>query len=65
MNVLAGMGGMSEFSGWTKDIPFWITYPIFLAGLGVVGFLTYLVLKKWDAGASDYPLPRGRRKAQR
>jgi magnesium transporter len=65
MNVLAGMGGMSEFSGWTKDAPFWITYPIFLVGLCAVGYLTYLVLKKWDAGASDYTLPRGRRKGTR
>jgi magnesium transporter len=65
MNVLAGMGGMSEFSSWTKDIPYWFTYPVFLAGLSVVGYLTYLVLKRWDAGAKEYVLPRGRRKASR
>jgi magnesium transporter len=65
MNVLAGMGGMSEFSGWTASISPWLTYPVFLAGMCVVGFLTYLVLKRWDAGASDYELPRGRRKGPR
>jgi magnesium transporter len=65
MNVLAGVGGMSEFSGWTKDIPFWVAYPFFLVGLGMVGLFTYVVIKRWDAGASDYELPRGRRKRRR
>jgi magnesium transporter len=63
MNVLAGMGGMSEFSGWTKAFTPWLSYSVFLVGLCAVGYFTYLVLKKWDAGASDYELPRGRRKA--
>jgi magnesium transporter len=65
MNVLAGMGGMSEFSSWTTGIPFWLSYSIFLLGLCAVGYATYIVLKKWDAGASDYVLPRGRRKGGR
>jgi magnesium transporter len=65
MNVLAGMGGMSEFSGWTRNISPLITYPIFLAGMCAVGFLTFLVLKRWDAGAKDFTVPRGRRKETR
>jgi magnesium transporter len=65
MNVLAGMGGMSEFSGWTKTVSPWISYPVFLAGMCLVGWCTFLVLKRWDAGAKDYELPRGRRKEAR
>jgi magnesium transporter len=65
MNVLAGVGGMSEFSGWTAGLPFWVTYPLFLVGLAFVGYLTYLVIHKWDAGAQDFEVPRGRRKAGR
>jgi magnesium transporter len=65
MNVLAGMGGMSEFSGWTAGVSPWLSYPVFLLGMCAVGYLTYLVLKRWDAGASDYVLPRGRRKGPR
>jgi magnesium transporter len=65
MNVLAGIGGMSEFSGWTKAVPFWLSYPLFVGCLGLVGVVTYTLIRKWDAGASDYVLPRGRRKAAR
>ncbi len=65
MNVIAGMGGMSEFSGWTKGVSPWLSYPAFLAGICALGYVTYIVLKKWDAGASDYQLPRGRRKRTR
>jgi magnesium transporter len=65
MNVIASMGGMSEFSSWTKDFPPWIAYPLFLAALCLVGFGTYVVIHKWDVGKNDYELPRGRRKGPR
>jgi len=65
MNVIASMGGMSEFSSWTLGLPWWLSYPLFLAGLAGVGYLTYRILKSWGAGIQDYDLPRGRRKAPR
>jgi magnesium transporter len=65
MNVLAGIGGMSEFSGWTKAVPFWVSYPSFLAFLGLVGFGTYSVIHNWSVGKNEYELPRGRRKGAR
>jgi Mg2+ and Co2+ transporters len=65
MNVLAGIGGMSEFSGWTQGIPPYVSYPCFILILGLVGFVTYLVIHNWSVGAEDYALPRGRRKEQR
>ncbi len=46
LNLLAGIGGMSEFSAWTGSVPWWISYPLFLAGLVPIGLLTYWVLKK-------------------
>lgn len=65
MNVLAGMGGMSEFSGWTRSVSPWLSYPVFLGVMCLVGYLTFLVLRRWDAGARDYELPRGRRREAR
>ena len=45
INILAGMGGMSEFSMMTQGIPWPIAYGAFLAGAGLIGVTTYLVLK--------------------
>jgi magnesium transporter len=65
MNVIASIGGMSEFSGWTKGIPVYLSYPLFLASICLVGYLTYLVIHKWDGGVQDFEMPRGRRKPGR
>jgi magnesium transporter len=45
LNVLAGIGGMSEFSMMTREIPWPIAYTLFTAGLVLVGWLTYVLLK--------------------
>jgi magnesium transporter len=55
LNVIAGMGGMSEFSGWTQGIPWWISYPLFGASLVPVAFLTYWILKKTGLDRSEGP----------
>jgi magnesium transporter len=53
LGVLAGVGGMSEFSmmtGATREIhgwPWWYTYPLFLLGLTVVGILTWYIVSRW------------------
>lgn len=65
MNVIASLGGMSEFSSWTAGVPWWISYTLFLVGLVGIGYLTYRLLKAWGAGIQDYELPRGRRKSPR
>lgn len=67
MNVLAGMGGMSEFSSWTKSVPWWISYSIFLFFLGLVGLATYWVLKKTglERREGETPLERARSKRRR
>ena len=45
LNVLAGIGGMSEFSMMTQGIPWPFSYSIFTIGLVIVGWLTYVMLQ--------------------
>jgi magnesium transporter len=45
INILAGMGGMSEFSMMTQGIPWPLAFGGFLVGAGLIGVSTYLVLK--------------------
>lgn len=46
MNLLAGIGGMSEFSTWTNRSPWWLAYALFVVGLVPIGFFTYWILEK-------------------
>jgi magnesium transporter len=45
LNVLAGMGGMSEFSMMTQGIPWWIAYSFFSFGMVVIAFITYMFIR--------------------
>ncbi len=45
LNVLAGIGGMSEFSMMTQGVPWEVSYGLFTIGLVLVGWLTYVFLK--------------------
>ena len=48
LTLIAGIGGMSERSGMTGwSEYYWISYPLFLILCGVIGFLTFLVLRKY------------------
>jgi magnesium transporter len=56
LNVLAGIGGMSEFSMMTQGVPWLISYSIFTIGLVIFGWLTFVTLKfleKREHGKSD------------
>jgi magnesium transporter len=44
LNVLAGVGGMSEFSMMTKNIPWPIAYSAFMLALTAIGWVTYFIL---------------------
>jgi magnesium transporter len=46
INILAGIGGMSEFSMMTTGIPWPVAYGAFTVGMGIVGWLTYLALRQ-------------------
>ena len=54
INILAGIGGMSEFSMMTKDynIDWRLAYAGFLLGSVVIGWATYHVLKHFEARAA-------------
>jgi magnesium transporter len=48
LNLLAGVGGMSEFSMMTLGIPWQISYTGFMMGLITVGWLTFVGLKFFE-----------------
>ena len=48
LNILAGIGGMSEFTMMTEGIPWPIAYGAFVVTLGVIGWLTYLTVKYFE-----------------
>ena len=46
LNIIAGIGGMSEFSMMTTGIPWPLAYGFFFVGLAMVGLLTYYIITK-------------------
>ena len=48
INILAGIGGMSEFSMMTSGIPWPIAYGSFVAGMVVIGWMTFLGLRFFE-----------------
>ncbi|MCE5276761.1 MAG: magnesium transporter CorA family protein [Planctomycetaceae bacterium] len=49
LNVVASIGGMSEYTKVTEAYaPWWVTYPMFCLGLAAVGWVTYQVLKVFE-----------------
>jgi magnesium transporter len=49
INVLAGIGGMSEFSMMTSSIPWPLAYGIFIVGMMGIGTMTYLGLRYMES----------------
>jgi magnesium transporter len=45
INILAGIGGMSEFSMMTKDTPWPLAYGAFILGMVAVGWMTFVTLR--------------------
>lgn len=45
LNLIAGIGGMSEYSLMTKDIPWQVSYAAFTVSMVLVGWITYYILK--------------------
>ncbi len=46
LNLIAGVGGMSEFTMMTKGMDWRVSYPLFAVGLTVLGWLTWRVLAR-------------------
>jgi magnesium transporter len=51
VNILAGIGGMSEFSTMAEkfNIPAWLAYGLFVLGSALIGWGTYVVLKRAES----------------
>jgi magnesium transporter len=49
INVLAGIGGMSEFSMMTRVIPWPVAYGIFIVGMIGIGIMTYVGLRHMES----------------
>ena len=45
INILAGIGGMSEYSMMTRDIPWPLAYGAFIVGMAAVGWITFATLR--------------------
>lgn len=52
LNLIAGIGGMSEFSEATTGISWEISYTVFIISMIFVGWLSYIALSKIDVGNS-------------
>jgi magnesium transporter len=48
INILAGVGGMSEFSMMTEGTPWPLAYGGFLLGSALIGLVTYVLLKHFE-----------------
>ena len=56
LNLIASIGGMSEFSVMTSGIPWQISYSLFGLGMVVIGWLTAVILNRMSNGSSKKPL---------
>ena len=54
INILASMGGMSEWTIFTKHLPWSISYMLFTALMVLVGYVTWLVIR--NIGIQETPL---------
>jgi len=61
LNVLAGIGGMSEYSMMTQSIPWSVSYASFTVGLVIVGWLTYIGLRFFERRKSRISLSASRK----
>jgi magnesium transporter len=48
INIIAGIGGMSEFSMMTSGIPWPIAYGVFIIGMIAIGILTFVALRNLE-----------------
>ena len=49
LNILAGIGGMSEFSMMTEGVPWPIAYGSFMMAMIVIGWATYVTLQYFES----------------
>lgn len=47
LGLVAGIGGMSEFTMMTGDVPWWVAFPLLLLGMGCIGLVTWYLIHRW------------------
>lgn len=62
INIIAGIGGMSEFSMITEGIPWQLSYGAFAVAMGLLGFGTYHALRYFERREAAKRLAARRRK---
>jgi magnesium transporter len=62
INIIAGIGGMSEFSMMTAGIPWPISYGAFTLAMGALGFGTYHALRHFERRKGQQTLAARQRK---
>ncbi len=50
LNLIAGIGGMSEYSAIMKDVPWQISYSLFALAMVSIGWLTSVIINKMSNG---------------
>jgi magnesium transporter len=53
LTLIAGIGGMSEWSMMTGPDNWKISYPLFLLGMVVLALITYFIIKKVEKRKED------------
>lgn len=53
LGLIAGIGGMSEYSRMTEGIDLWISYSLFVGAMLIIGLLTAFALKKIGFGGAS------------
>lgn len=54
LNLLAGIGGMSEYTAFMDGIPMAIAYGCLFVSIIVIGFLTYSILRRLERRSMDF-----------
>lgn len=47
LGLVAGIGGMSEFTMMTEGVPWWVAFPLLMLGLGCIGLVTWSAIHRW------------------
>jgi len=60
LNLIAGIGGMSEFSMMTQGVDWKISYSSFLIVMVLIGVLTGVILGRINSGGAKTAKPKKR-----
>jgi magnesium transporter len=62
INIVAGIGGMSEFSMMTSGVPWPLAYGGFILGMAAVGWITFASLRALETRKQQKALAASRQR---